>query len=844
MSIRHSHCLSSSAFRLLFVAFSLSVLQPFSLFSPAQSVTQPKPVTSGTAAPARPAPVQNATSSATPASGDDEDVIQLGVFDVRAERDEGYMATNVESATRLDAAIVDIPQNITVFNEEFLKDVLATTIDDVVMFDATVNVYGDGWGDDYTMRGMGGDSVGGAGATFYNGFEQQSGRGLQTLVNTQRVEILKGPNAVLYGQGAFGGTINRTSKKPQFRNRTWARGWINSTGHHEVHVDNQAPLVRGKLAYRLNMLYGAGTMWDSSPRDIFAVSPVISWRLGKRTELILEYACQRVKGREGYAEQPIFDSDPLNAVMTGSGVKVPIPLKYTGADGDYRLVRDGIGYLDFRHEFNRFLSLRAMANSEHKTVDYLETHAAGMYAATRAIMPDGSERDGVFISRHARWLDQQFENYRFRVEFAVNNYPTGIIKHKALIGAGYENLHTYSLQRWTGQYYPSTYDTDGNPYYDFSNFNANRSVLPADLLAYQTEPMFWTKDKLYRTSDDYVISARNLSFYISDLMSLFNDRIYLQFGLRYADMQRRLDDKGVCNNYRYTDETADHKLWEVVPESDQVWTDAVHENFRDHPLTHSAGIVWHITRDKSWTFYFNNNATYKPNYTLRYITEGDHLKPMTGIQYEAGFKWVYKSKLYATASYYDIKQKNMPWLSEITRIGDGGEEVSDWGYTTIPGLHSKGVELQFTVNLSNRFRAMFSYAYTDCTNMVDLKNAQTQDLEKRHYNVSRHAAAALLSYRSQALRGLTLTGGFQWRDSQLSRYVTPGTVREEPQWMVPRFLEIRGGGSYNFKVGKTNWTARVECRNLTDEKNAQVAFNVRVVWRSPRMTTFSLETSF
>jgi hypothetical protein len=69
-------------------------------------------------------------------------------------------------------------------------------------------------------------------------------------------------------------------------------------------------------------------------------------------------------------------------------------------------------------------------------------------------------------------------------------------------------------------------------------------------------------------------------------------------------------------------------------------------------------------------------------------------------------------------------------------------------------------------------------------------------------------------------------------------------MREEPQWMVPRFLEVRAGAAYAFKIGKTNWTARLDCRNLTDERNAQVAFNVRVAWRTPRITTFALETRF
>ena len=797
------------------------------------------------------------TSSPATAPGDDE-VFVMGVFDVRAERDTGYMAANVESATRLDAAIVDIPMNITVFNEEFLKDFIATTIDDVIMFDATVNVYGDGWGDDYTMRGMGGSSVGGAGATFYNGFEQQSGRGLQTLVNTQRIEILKGPNAVLYGQGAFGGTINRTSKKPQFKNSTWTRGTLNDTGHYQVHVDNQDTLVRGQLAYRLNMLYGKGRMWDSSPRDEFAVSPVIRWRPSRKTEIILEYAYQRVKGREGYAEQPIFDADPFNAVV--DGVKVPVPLKYVGNTDDYRLVKDGIFYADFRHEFNRYLSLRAMFNAENKTVDYFETHAAGMYAA----LQEGQ----VLISRHTRWIDQKFENYRSRVELVVNNYPTWIIKHKLLAGFGWEKLRSHQKQMWTRQFIPSM-GADGKPYYDFggvttpngNNFPYNqwdgwdasmgtqsystlwRYTTPADLLTYTPGPNPWTKETLPAVAEDSALDSRNLSFYFSDLMSLFNERLYLQFGLRYSVMKRRNDTKGTCSNYLTANDVI--QQWVPTPVELQTWLDPIQETYNDYPLTHSAGLVWHITRDKSWTFYVNNNATYQPNYNLMLRTHGPQLPPMTGNQFEAGFKWVYKDKLYLTACYYDIKQKNVPWQMEVTYLDEEGLEQRDWGWGTIAGLHSKGVELQFNANLSNQFRAMLSFAYTDCVNTTDQRSAPTEDFSRRHYNVSRHAAAGLLSYRLKSVKGLQFTGGFQWRNSQLASYTTPSaSMRKEPQWMVPRFLEIRAGAAYAFRTGKMRWTARVDVRNLTDEKNGQFAANVRIGWRAPRITTLALESTF
>jgi outer membrane receptor protein involved in Fe transport len=755
-----------------------------------------------------------ATAAGTATDGE---IIQLDVFDVTGTRDAGYISTNAESATRLNVPIANIPQNITVFNEEFIKDVMATSLDDVIMYEPTVNVYGDGWADNFAMRGMGGSSTGGAGSTFYNGFEQQISFGLMTLVNTSRVEVLKGPNAVLYGQGAFGGTVSRTSKKPEFRKRTWLRGTVNNTGHWQAWLDTQAPIVKRKLAFRLNVLHEDGKQWDKAPREQFAIAPSLRWHITKRTELIAEYTVQRTKGRLGVSRYPIFNGDPFHVEI--DGVRVPVHARFLGDLDDLREINDQIGYLDFRHTFSRHASLRIMGNSERKTVNIFEVMPEEMNVAI--------QNGQLLVTRYKRCIDQNFENYRSRIELALTDVPTWFIKHKALAGIGIDHMRYVDDQSYTAPFRPEA-DETGAVAFNFASFNPATMLAPADILSYVPGHSVWTKADLIRQTRDLIHNTHFFSLYFSDLMSLLNERVYLQFGMRFASIKRTVTDNGFTND-RFA--------------ADPVWYEAENQHYIDRPSTHSAGLVWHLTRNRAWTFYMNNNATFAPNYHLEHIG-GPQLKPMTGNQYEAGFKYVYKDKIYITASYYDIKQRNVPRQEVVSYLDSMGDIIEELGWGAIAGLHSRGCEAQFSVNFNNNWRFMASYACTDSVNMEDTRDSATESYAKRHYHIPRHAASAFTSFNPPWVRGLQLTLGFQWRDTMLAQYLQPTRyVRDEPHYTVPPFLEINAGISYSLKLGKARWTARVNVRNLTDEMNGQATSNLRNTYRSPRVTTFALETN-
>ena len=115
---------------------------------------------------------------------------------------------NAAEATRMNTPIENIPMNVTVFNQQFIEDLLATDTSDVLAYDASAMKRTEN--DGFMARGSA--SVG---TNFLDGFAQTGGFGSQPLANIERVEVLRGPAAILYGSGGYGATFNRITKQPR-----------------------------------------------------------------------------------------------------------------------------------------------------------------------------------------------------------------------------------------------------------------------------------------------------------------------------------------------------------------------------------------------------------------------------------------------------------------------------------------------------------------------------------------------------------------------------------------------------------------------------------------------------
>ena len=156
-----------------------------------------------------------AASDSRPAS--DTDLVVLSPFQVSSEKDYGYLKTNSATATRIGMEIQKIPLSISVFSEDFIKDTGMREIQDVMRYSASaagdtrqgVKAPGNSAtpSGTFTLRGFPVSS------RLRNGLNRYSYYNMDTV---DRIEVIKGPAAVFFGQGFPGGVINYVTKQPQF----------------------------------------------------------------------------------------------------------------------------------------------------------------------------------------------------------------------------------------------------------------------------------------------------------------------------------------------------------------------------------------------------------------------------------------------------------------------------------------------------------------------------------------------------------------------------------------------------------------------------------------------------
>jgi outer membrane receptor for ferric coprogen and ferric-rhodotorulic acid len=320
-------------------------------------------------------------------------------------------------------------------------------------------------------------------------------------------------------------------------------------------------------------------------------------------------------------------------------------------------------------------------------------------------------------------------------------------------------------------------------------------------------------------------------------MSLLDSRLFVQFGLRYVDTQRDEDRRGTVYN-RFS-----------ATENDRRLLDNYYRVYHEYPLTHSFGLVYHLTKDKAWTAYFNNNASFYPNYSTEY-PEGPKLKSQTGTQYEGGIKFfdVLNNRFHATLSYFDITQRNVPQNGVVNYIDEDGTPRERWGQITIKGLRSRGFETGFSANLLDGWQLQGGYAYTHCINLDPQVNPNTgEKYSRNHYWTPEHSVSMLNTYKftNGPLKGLTLSLGLQWRDTMLAQYIPyTNEIRKESMYSVPSYLNINAHAAYGFKIRKTWMAVRLKVSNATDEFNALASYNIRVQWARPRNATMEFEAKF
>lgn len=200
---------------------------------------------------------------------------------------DGYKADNSVTATKTDTPLLDVPQSIAVITRERLDDQAQRSMADVLRYVPGTTVgQGEGNRDQITLRGQN------TTADFFLDGVRDDVQYFRSLYNIERVEVLKGPFALIFGRGGSGGIINRVQKTPLstgFAASTVAS--INSFGAWDIEADVNAPLG-DKAALRVNALYeDLNSFRDFVDGERYAINPYVAvdlgdWKLGLSYEYV------------------------------------------------------------------------------------------------------------------------------------------------------------------------------------------------------------------------------------------------------------------------------------------------------------------------------------------------------------------------------------------------------------------------------------------------------------------------------------------------------------------------------------------------------------------------------
>ena len=282
----------------------------------------------------------------------------------------GYVAHRSGTALKTDTPLRETPQSVTVVGAEEMALRRTDSIADALGYANSIVSQPNGFSriaDDYNIRGF--DAGGRTGSVLRDGMKLQSSQfdGGQEPYGLERVELLRGPSSVLYGQLSPGGLVNTVSKRPTTDPLHEIVVEGGSHDRKQIATDHAGALnADGTLSYRLTaMVRDSGTQLAQVNDDKYYVAPAVTWRPNAATSFTVLASQQRIDTR--FVAPMPYDSTLYSRT---AGRKIPYTL-FTGEPGfdRYEGRMSTLGYL-LEHQFDGGPKLRQGLRYYQSKVSY------------------------------------------------------------------------------------------------------------------------------------------------------------------------------------------------------------------------------------------------------------------------------------------------------------------------------------------------------------------------------------------------------------------------------------------------------------------------------------------
>ncbi|MAY44743.1 MAG: TonB-dependent siderophore receptor [Rhodobacteraceae bacterium] len=229
---------------------------------------------------------------ASAALADDE--VFLGTIEIGqdvAETSNSYALPEMRSATKTDTPVVETPQALTVLTRKQFDDQNPTTVAQALRYTAGVlsEIDASTRYDSVFLRGFGGFGTSSSFVSFLDGLRLPQGQAFaQPAIDPfllDRVDVLKGPSSLLYGQTSPGGLVNMVTRSPDGTTGGEARLEVGTHDRVQAGAEQHGVLDEdGKLRYSVaGMGRYSGTRYDDVDEARFGIAPSLVWEPSERT---------------------------------------------------------------------------------------------------------------------------------------------------------------------------------------------------------------------------------------------------------------------------------------------------------------------------------------------------------------------------------------------------------------------------------------------------------------------------------------------------------------------------------------------------------------------------------
>lgn len=715
----------------------------------------------------------------------DEDVVKLTPFEVRATQPSRYQAAETASGGRISTSIMDTPATVTVLTNEFINDIGTLRVLDAAKYVAGISE-----------------------ATIPNGLDRVNIRGFQSdgrrvdgfstndqanydSAGIERMEVIKGPDALLQPAGVPGGTINLVTKSPKFRHEGYVKIQVGEYDANRIEADVTGPIDSAKkTAYRVvTAVHDSEGYITNAFRKSVYVMPSLTWKLADSAQLTVRYEYYDFKtaNLEGIPIDPSVGTNDALRLLPGIAHDFSAAL---GEDYQFRKVTSHTGSFLFTGAVTDRLSVRAAGR-----IADIDTPDRGFGLGPNT---QGGARDPLTGLWVGGTIFGAAPTYTPSAAPTLSSTYThsGTNQKQQLYYTDLQNDWAYTIENDRFNSVTSAGLAYG---FEHQSLQANvQTAQPVSLTNFVTDTAAPTQAAL---NTDRRRELTRMQYYLNQKLSFLDERVILTGGVANISFN------GFFGN-KLSAATATAVAGQMYPGE-------------GNTNTVSYGIV--VKPRRNLSLYYGHSENAVPSTNFQQVTAGAAPTFAEGTQDEFGVKiQLLDNRLLASVAYYEIDQTGYS-------IANPANLTSPPPAVLLPALvvsrEASGWEFQVTAGLTKNLSLIASYA--------DTTNRDPNGVPFRGAAEKMGSLFLRYEFKDGSFKGLAAGLGANYLGKRAGDQASGLTSASTSTNVIPNqpsfYLPARTLVDANISYTRGPWSYRVAIANLLDETDyaaSQTRFSV------------------